>query len=643
MAACRKRLLGPRKSEDEPAPVPQSQGDPAAASPGETREGADLGDHESAGAGNAVQQDAQSGGINVNSAGGNVTILQGAPDPSPSEEEEEDPKPKPLSAALFADPKELRRWFLTRFGIPGLILLGLGWIWWTWEERLENPRFAAIVSGLPWGGDNSSAAKDQGNRSVGLLSERSSAARGKADNHALEGRIDDARRGYQEALHLAPEPRERAATLLRMAQLELLASRTSVAREFYSEARVIYSQEGDAIGEASAWVGLGHLERQTGNGEQARKYYRRAGSSYRREKDYSRLVHVEQGIAELEMKAGRYDDARRHWEESLALSRREDVVDAIGGGYAVLGLGRLESLVEDRDAARKHLTLAAIIFEQKQHWLGLAHVRHSQGTLDFDLDNLESARVRYNQSLDLFKQVDSENQAHAMRGLADVERELGNYDEARKHYAAAKARYERSDNSIGKAHALAEEAKLNRLEGRPRVAIRHLHEAAVLYQQEGMEADRREVLDRIAELDGEDEQHQIDRVRLARQDLGHPQDCLKVYKGECCVYGRKPGTAAHLFDVLVQGADSGLVFLEGDRTDVMRTFEVEVDFEKQLVDTPPGTLVGNGRVDLVDRTQLMLKVGDKPPLELASLTAGRPCSGNRQLQLHQARVRLRSK
>jgi tetratricopeptide (TPR) repeat protein len=67
--------------------------------------------------------------------------------------------------------------------------------------------------------------------------------------------------------------RTRAATLVSDAQRLHLAGRNDQARAGYGDARLLYQQAGDKLGEANALLGLGDLERKLGHGDPARADY----------------------------------------------------------------------------------------------------------------------------------------------------------------------------------------------------------------------------------------------------------------------------------------------------------------------------------------------------------------------------------
>ena len=82
---------------------------------------------------------------------------------------------------------------------------------------------------------------------------------------------------YIKALRLADKAvKQRAHANLGIARCYALLGENSVARAYYEEARKLYQQEQDRLGEANVLLGLGDLERKLGQNEAARRNYEEA-------------------------------------------------------------------------------------------------------------------------------------------------------------------------------------------------------------------------------------------------------------------------------------------------------------------------------------------------------------------------------
>jgi tetratricopeptide (TPR) repeat protein len=166
---------------------------------------------------------------------------------------------------------------------------------------------------------------------------------------------------------------------------------------------------------------------------------------------------------------------------------------------ALLRLGRVETLLGEYDAARKHyarsLTIATTLNDptnEANSLLGLADIARRQG-------DYGDARASYDRALTLATTISNRtNETHSLLGLADVARRQGDHDVARELY----------DQALTIATTLDEPN--NGLVGLGRVAAARgerarawlsLRRAATIYRQLGQREDERNVMALLEELD----------------------------------------------------------------------------------------------------------------------------------------------
>ncbi|MCH7719908.1 MAG: tetratricopeptide repeat protein [Planctomycetes bacterium] len=127
-------------------------------------------------------------------------------------------------------------------------------------------------------------------------------------------------------------------------------------------------------------------------------------------------AHLYLGITYL--KENRDGEARPYFERALELDPQQDAT-RIHYGWCLYSLG-------DTDAARK-------MFESyPQQKAGFAEASFALGLIDFDADDLDSAKVRFDNSIVLAQRLeDTRMEAKARARLADVFIRRGNLEESR--------------------------------------------------------------------------------------------------------------------------------------------------------------------------------------------------------------------
>jgi tetratricopeptide (TPR) repeat protein len=113
--------------------------------------------------------------------------------------------------------------------------------------------------------------------------------------------------------------RARAATLLSDAQRLNLAGQNDQARADYNDARTLYQQIGDKLGEANVLRGRGDLESGLGRNDQARAAFNDARTLYQQIGAPLGEANVLRGLGDLESKLGRNDQARADYNDARTL------------------------------------------------------------------------------------------------------------------------------------------------------------------------------------------------------------------------------------------------------------------------------------------------------------------------------------
>jgi tetratricopeptide (TPR) repeat protein len=151
-----------------------------------------------------------------------------------------------------------------------------------------------------------------------------------------------------------------AARLLRQAREHSLADRNDQARAAYGEARLLYKQVQNRLGEANVLLGMGDLERKLGRNDEAREAYGGARLLYKQVHDRLGEANVLSGLGDLESELNRNDQARAAYGEARLLYKQ--VHYRLGEANVLHGLGRLESKLGRNNHAREHYHQAAYLY-----------------------------------------------------------------------------------------------------------------------------------------------------------------------------------------------------------------------------------------------------------------------------------------
>ena len=151
----------------------------------------------------------------------------------------------------------------------------------------------------------------------------------------------------------------KAQSLLAQADQYRLSGRNDQARAAYSEARALFKQVEDRLGEANVLTGLGDLESKLGRNDQARVAHTEARALYKQEQNRLGEANVLRGLGHLESKLGRNDQARVAYTEARALYKH--VEDRLGEANVLMGLGSLEAGT-NAELAKRHFFQAASLY-----------------------------------------------------------------------------------------------------------------------------------------------------------------------------------------------------------------------------------------------------------------------------------------
>ncbi|HEY1960006.1 MAG TPA: NACHT domain-containing protein [Polyangiaceae bacterium] len=173
----------------------------------------------------------------------------------------------------------------------------------------------------------------------------------------------DFERGLSLARRL-PSPALAATALTRLGETRDVAGETAVAQAHFAEALAMLERAPAGrprrVGEAEAYLRLGHARRREGDLAGAREAVGSATDRYRALSDDEGLAHAMYELAIVEMFAGAHETSFRHFDEGLLVARRADARVAVAA--LLTARGCLLQDVGKLDGALEHHAEAAGIF-----------------------------------------------------------------------------------------------------------------------------------------------------------------------------------------------------------------------------------------------------------------------------------------
>jgi predicted ATPase/class 3 adenylate cyclase len=177
------------------------------------------------------------------------------------------------------------------------------------------------------------------------------------------------------------------------------------------------------------------------------------------------------GLAGLEYWQSDYGAARPHWEEAQSIFH--DVGDLDGEGWALYSLAYLEAIEENDRRAVELMERSVELFEKSGNRLNAVDAKSFLTYLAWAVQDWETAQRLGDEILVEYAELgDTFGLANSLHGQGRVQRQLGQYAEARKSWAEAIELYRRLKDVSGLAMALGGLATLPAFEGDPERAVR---------------------------------------------------------------------------------------------------------------------------------------------------------------------------
>lgn len=264
--------------------------------------------------------------------------------------------------------------------------------------------------------------------------------------------------------------------LMAQAEQKLNRGDSVAASQLYEEARKVFQQQSDRLGEARAVFGLGRMEHYTGQSDNARTRY---ADSLELLSDEANILWQARVLAAM----GDLEKDTFNWAEAASFYRRaREVWDSAPGPksdpHVMLNLSAAPAMPAGEEAAWAALEQAELIFHNASDHFGLGEVRMLSGMLQKNLELPLPARTNFVDAAAKFRiSEDSRHEAEALMEIAsiDVSRGFNVAAEESLSTAASLLDGQGGHNDI-RIELL--RGDLERLQGRLEIAHRHYSAAA---------------------------------------------------------------------------------------------------------------------------------------------------------------------
>jgi CHAT domain-containing protein/tetratricopeptide (TPR) repeat protein len=258
----------------------------------------------------------------------------------------------------------------------------------------------------------------------------------------------------------------------------------SEALDAYRNARQLYCDVGDKLGQGHSWVGEADVLFLLGNNHGALSAFRQARALLHDVGDKLGQGHSWRGEAQVLFLLGNNQGALGAFRQARALFH--DVGDKLGQGHSWRGEAQVLFRLGNNQAAFSTYRQARSLFHDVGDKLGQGHSWVGEADVLFLLGNNQGALSAYRHARSLYQDVgDKLGQGHSWVGEADVLFLLGNNQGALSAYRHARSLYQDMGDKQGQGHSWDGEADVLFLLGNNQGALSAYRQARSLHQDVG--------------------------------------------------------------------------------------------------------------------------------------------------------------
>ncbi|MGO4613012.1 tetratricopeptide repeat protein [Nocardia sp. 2YAB30] len=288
------------------------------------------------------------------------------------------------------------------------------------------------------------------------------------DTRRYQGRLDDALDAFSASLLTAQsesDDRSVAGVLNGLGDTSRGLSRFAEASRYFTESLAIYRDLGDELDAARTRVRYGLVHRDQWNNDQALHMFEQALPVFEEYDDQRWQARTLRHIAVVHRNTGNLEPALSAFEESLSLFDR--LADRRGTAVTLRNRGDSYRLADNHAHAVADLTRALEIFESitDHRWIARCHL--SLTDLNRTIGNYDQAHQHLDTACDIIYRTsgDSPAQARAQRQLGMLCRDCGDYDTATTALVDAHALFTNLGDQLWIARAHASLARLAQRRG----------------------------------------------------------------------------------------------------------------------------------------------------------------------------------
>lgn len=264
----------------------------------------------------------------------------------------------------------------------------------------------------------------------------------------------------------------------------LRSNSTSISEEEYADA-IRWQENRGYLDQARQKLNVSIREQRVGSLEDAKESAESAIEDCRKARDFECEGRIHLWISEIERQMSEFDASRESIQKAISLFERGQ--NKMSKAQAFTSLGDLEIFELNDIEAEKHYRRALILYEQGgEHIQGMAHVYVGLADVYVVRKNTIKVREALAMAGSLFERsADALGQARALGKLAELEINLGNYDNALLQLAYVESLCNSESNQMCAANAWINIAKIHVAKGRYEDAEIKAREALSVYERYG--------------------------------------------------------------------------------------------------------------------------------------------------------------
>jgi tetratricopeptide (TPR) repeat protein len=252
------------------------------------------------------------------------------------------------------------------------------------------------------------------------------------------------------------------------------------ALKVYQNAMQLIDAQTDFILSSRIYNGIGLAYVDLARYDEAILYYNKARDVYVAHQDNEGIALQLQNIGVVYYMVGRTDDALKNYLRSVSILENLDDVNPSILANNYLNTAIVFMQIGEKNKALGFFRKAEQIYTGDYNLPGLAHLYTNMGVLYFDND-LDSSLYFHNRSLELYQTLGkSMNAGHSMGYVADIYREMGEFDKALDYYLLSMSILENEGFVYGQVTVLTGLGTLYRMMNDFHQSVRVLKRALVL-------------------------------------------------------------------------------------------------------------------------------------------------------------------